>query len=141
MARLDFFLNQRLTNKVFLLVSFFVISIPILSNFNYLLFGEKVNGVVTGSYTMEGRRSNYTVSQIDYRVAKNIYSFIGPKNLVFDDGEIVEIYYIKDNPQIAALASPIYFYFNSSGINIICSIFMIFWIAMFFTYGFRYNPT
>jgi hypothetical protein len=120
-------------------VSFFVISIPILSNFNYLLFGEKVNGVVTGNYTMEGRRSNYTVSQIDYRVAKNIYSFFGPKNLVFDDGEIVEIYYIKDNPQNAALASPIYFYFNSSGINIICSIFMIFWIAVFFTYGIRYR--
>ncbi|MCE2961670.1 MAG: DUF3592 domain-containing protein [Chitinophagales bacterium] len=139
MTSLENIIHQKLTLKVFLLVSFFVISIPILSNFNYLLFGEKVNGVVTGNYTMEGRRSNYTVSQIDYRVAKNIYSFFGPKNLVFDDGEIVEIYYIKDNPQNAALASPIYFYFNSSGINIICSIFMIFWIAVFFTYGIRYR--
>lgn len=139
MSCLENYIKQKLTLKVFLLVSFFVISIPILSNFNYLLFGEKVNGVVTENYTMEGRRSNYTVSQIEYRVVKNIYSFIGPKNLVFDDGEIVEIYYIRDNPQDAALASPIYFYFNSSGINIICSIFMIFWIAMFFTYGIRYR--
>lgn len=139
MSCLENFIKQKLTLKLFLLVSFFVISIPILFNFNYLLFGEKVNGVVTENYTMEGRRSNYTVSQIEYRVVKNIYSFIGPKNLVFDDGEIVEIYYIRDNPQDAALASPIYFYFNSSGINIICSIFMIFWIAMFFTYGIRYR--
>lgn len=137
MTRLEEFIKHKLTLRVFLLVSFFVITLPILFSFHYLLFGEKTNGVVTGSFSMEFGKSNYTVSQIKYSVENHNYSFNGPKNLIFDEGEIVEIYYMKNNPQNATLASPIYFYFRSSWINVLCTIFLIFWMAIFFTYGVR----
>ena len=40
------FIRQKLTYKVFLSMSFLVISLPILFNFKYLLLGEKVKGVM-----------------------------------------------------------------------------------------------
>jgi hypothetical protein len=90
-------------------------------------------------HSIQARRSTIDVSHIQYTVGNEVYSYYGPRNVIFEEGEVVEIYYIKDDPQNAILARPIYFYFGSSMINVICSIFMIFWLAVFFTYGIRYR--
>ncbi len=139
MAQLENFIYQKLTFNVFLLVSFAVISFPILFNIQYLLFGEKVDGVMVEIHSIQARRSTIDVSHIQYTVGNEVYSYYGPRNVIFEEGEVVELYYMKSNPQDARLASPIYFYFGSSMINVICSIFMIFWLAVFFTYGIRYR--
>jgi hypothetical protein len=97
LTSLENFIKQKLTLKVFLLVGFFIITIPILFNFDYLLFGEKVHGVAKELLTIriKGGKSSYTVSRVEYVVNAKSYNFIGPKNVLFEEGELVEIYYIK----------------------------------------------
>ena len=129
------FIRQKLTYKVFLSMSFLVISLPILFNFEYLLLGEKVNGVMMRVESAGSIRSSAEVSIIKYSVGDRRYEYTGPKNVLFEEGEFVELYYKKSNPQNATLASPLYFYFTSSGLNSLCAIFLIFWIAVFSTYG------
>ena len=116
-------------------MSFLVISLPILFNFEYLLFGEKANGVMVGVESVSIIRSSAAVSIIEYSVRDRRYEYAGPKNVIFEEGEFVELFYIKSNPQNATLASPLYFYFTVSGLNSLCAIFLIFWIAVFSTYG------
>jgi hypothetical protein len=141
LTSLENFIKQKLTLKVFLLVGFFIITIPILFNFDYLLFGEKVHGVAKELLTIriKGGKSSYTVSRVEYVVNAKSYNFIGPKNVLFEEGELVEIYYIKKTPKKATLASPQYFYRSQPIVNVICTIFMIFWMSLFFTYGIRYR--
>lgn len=141
MANLEDIIRQKLTLKTFLLVGFFLIALPILFNFDYLLFGEKVNGIAKEllMIRIKGRKSSYTVSRVEYVVNTKSYDFIGPKNVLFEEGELVEIYYIKKSPEKATLASPQYFYGNHPIVNVVCIIFMIFWFAGFFTYGIRYR--
>jgi hypothetical protein len=134
------YIRQKLTLNVFLLVSFAVISFPILFNIQYLLFGEKVDGVMIDVQSFSGRRSSYDVSLIKYKVGNENYSCYGPKNIIFEEGERVELYYLTSNPKDATLADPFYFYFASSGLNVLCTIFLIFWIATFFSFGIRYKP-
>lgn len=138
MANLEDIICQKLTLKTFLLVGFFLIALPVLFNFDYLLFGEKVNGMATDLYLIKEKKSSYTVSRIDYQVEGKPYVFLSPKNELYEKGDIVELYYIKNNPKKAILASPLYFYRRHSMVNVICTIFMIFWMAVFFTYGIRY---
>jgi hypothetical protein len=141
MISLESFIKQKLTLKKFLLVGFFIIAIPILFNFDYLLFGEKVNGIAKELLTIriKGSKSSYTVSLVEFVVNTKSYDFIGPKNVLFEKGEVVEIYYIKKSPKKATLASPQYFYRNHPIVNVVCIVFMIFWFAGFFTYGIRYR--
>ena len=141
MSSIENFFKQKLTLKRFLLVGFFMIALPILFNFDYLVFGEKVDGVAKELLTMriKGSKSSYTVSRVEYVVNTKSYNFIGPKNVLFEEGEVVEIYYIKKSPKKATLASPQYFYCNHPIVNVICTIFMIFWMAMFFTYSVRFR--
>lgn len=129
------FIRQKLTYKVFISMSFLVISLPILFNFEYLLFGEKANGVMVGVESVSIIRSSAAVSIIEYSVRDRRYEYAGPKNVIFEEGEFVELFYIKSNPQNATLASPLYFYFTAPGLNSLCAIFLIFWIAVFSTYG------
>ncbi len=129
------FIRQKLTYKVFLSMSFLVISLPILFNFEYLLLGEMVNGVMMRVESAGSIRSSAEVSIIKYSVGDRRYEYTGPKNVIFEEGEFVKLYYIKSNPQNATLASPLYFYFTFSGLNSLCAIFLIFWIAVFSAYG------
>jgi hypothetical protein len=88
------FIRQKLTYKVFLSMSFLVIFLPILFNFEYLLFGEKVNGVMMRVESAGSIRSSAEVSIIKYSVGDRRYEYTGPKNVIFEEGEFVELYYI-----------------------------------------------
>lgn len=135
MNNIENIIRQKLTYRVFLSVSFFVIALPILFNFEYMLFGKKVDGVMIGVESVGNVRAGAEVSIIKYSVGDKIYECAGPINVIFEEREVVELYYIKTNPQNATLASPVHFYFTSSGLNSLCAIFLIFWIAIFSTYG------
>lgn len=135
MNNIENLIRQKLTYRVFLSVSFFVIALPILFNFEYLLFGEKINGEMIGVESIGNVRAGAEVSIIKYSVGDKIYEYTGPINVIFEEGDLVEIYYLKTNQQNATLASPVHFYFTSSGLNSLCAIFLIFWIAIFSTYG------
>lgn len=73
------FIRQKLTYKVFLSMSFLVISLPILFNFKYLLLGEKVKGVMMRVESAGSIRSSAEVSIIKYSVGDRRYEYMGPK--------------------------------------------------------------
>ena len=50
------------------------------------------------------------------------YVFYDSKNVLFEEGEVVKIYYVKKSPKKATLASPQYFYRNHPIVNVIYTV-------------------
>ncbi|MEX0981756.1 MAG: hypothetical protein WD577_06360 [Bacteroidales bacterium] len=127
---------MRLKTIHFLVVCILILILPVLKEWDMLLNGDRVEGIVietrkeiTGKESLI-RGVEYR-SIIGYRYKNRSYTIAGPENLVYETGKNVPLIVHPDKEGEVMIASLAGFYIHRRSIALI--IVLILWIAIFTT--------
>ena len=127
---------KRLKTIHFLVVCILILILPVLKEWDMVLNGDRVEGVVietrkevTGKESLI-RGIEYR-SIIRYQYKNKVYTIAGPENLVYETGKKVPLIVHPDKGGEVMIASLTGFYIHRRSIALI--IVLILWIAIFTT--------
>lgn len=127
---------KRLNTIHFLVVSILILILPVLKEWDMILNGDRVEGVVietrkeiTGKESLI-RGVEYR-SIIGYRHKNRAYTLAGPENLVYETGKKVTLIVHPDKEGEVIIASLAGFYIHRRSIAII--VVLVLWIAIYST--------
>lgn len=111
-----------------------ILVLPVAKEYQYLLFGERLEGTVVGVKKTNneiGYLGQFVYSEIEYFIDGQRMTFKGPENIRYEIGEKLPLIVLPGKPEKVIIATFSGFYIDHRSIGLI--IVLIIWLAIYTT--------
>lgn len=119
----------------FWIVALLILLLPLSSKYKLIIWGEKTIGKVVHHHKVGSGlriRGNDTFSVIQFKADSVTVRMYGPENTIYELGELITVFYDKDNPENCMILTFAYIYTGRSAI--IPFALLLIWIAFYIAF-------
>lgn len=124
---------MKISGSKFILITLFIVLIPICANWQLLLNGEKTEGVVVKTIEEGSELIHSFYAIVVYESNQKKYVLKGPENIEYPIGEKFQILYAPKNPKNAIIYSLQGIYFNR--FTPVAFVLFVFWMAFYLSFS------
>lgn len=128
---------------MFWVVTACLVLLPFSMSYKLLLFGVRTHGFVVPICSVDVQQAGYCVatskSIIQFEADGVVVRMYGPENFEYNEGEVVDVVYLKDSPTTCMVYSLGALFVNPK--SAVAGVLLIVWLAFYFAFRDKRKPS